>query len=184
MGDSKIKRTTSARQPGSRPDVESLVGERVHAIREERGLSQRQLARECGVSSGHISLLERGVVQPTVRTLETLAAQLGVDVVDLIVSPDRSIRARVIAATAQLDDSQLEDIDAWLRSLDGPEGDLRAHVLARTADLDVDALRGLLDQIDQLQGKPTRRARTTKTRRKRERATTIAVRRRSKDENS
>jgi transcriptional regulator with XRE-family HTH domain len=52
-------------------------------IREERGLSQQGLADASGVNKATINQIERGRRSPNTRTLEKLAAGLGVEVGDL-----------------------------------------------------------------------------------------------------
>jgi transcriptional regulator with XRE-family HTH domain len=46
------------------------VGERLQAIRESRGLSQRELARRAGVTNGTISLIEQNKTSPSVASLK------------------------------------------------------------------------------------------------------------------
>jgi transcriptional regulator with XRE-family HTH domain len=53
------------------------VGERIRRLREERGLSQRELA-EPGVSYAYLSRVEAGQRVPSEKALRTLAAKLGV----------------------------------------------------------------------------------------------------------
>lgn len=54
------------------------VGSKLRAIREERNLSQRELAQLAGVSTNAISLIERDENSPSVATLQSLAAALNV----------------------------------------------------------------------------------------------------------
>ncbi len=56
------------------------VGERLHILREQRGLSQRALASASGLSPNALSQIERGNVSPSVSTLNRLAAALGVPI--------------------------------------------------------------------------------------------------------
>ena len=53
---------------------------RLRAIRLERGLGVRELARRLDVSPSAISQIETGKIQPSVRTLYALAAEFGVSV--------------------------------------------------------------------------------------------------------
>ena len=46
------------------------IGRRLRAIRSERGLSQRQLARVSGVANATISQIEAGRLNPTVSMLK------------------------------------------------------------------------------------------------------------------
>jgi len=48
------------------------VGQRLSAIRRLHGLSQRALARKCGVTNATISLIESGTVSPSVGSLKRI----------------------------------------------------------------------------------------------------------------
>lgn len=55
-----------------------VVGRRVRWLRKENGLTLKQLARGCDLSANTISLIERGLVAPTIETLCKIAHALGV----------------------------------------------------------------------------------------------------------
>lgn len=57
---------------------------RLARVREAGGLSQRQLATRAGLSQQAVSLLERGLRDPTLGTLRALAGVLAVDVTGLV----------------------------------------------------------------------------------------------------
>ena len=61
-----------------------FVGERVRAIRLERGLTARELAEASGLALNTISLIERGKISPTVATLHKLATALGVSLASFV----------------------------------------------------------------------------------------------------
>lgn len=52
------------------------IGKRIAELREQRGLSQRQLAGD-GCNNAYISVLEKGARSPSLDTLAYLAARLG-----------------------------------------------------------------------------------------------------------
>lgn len=54
------------------------IGKRLRALRAEQGLTILDLAGKAGVSSGHISQIERGVSNPSISTLQKLRSALGV----------------------------------------------------------------------------------------------------------
>ena len=54
------------------------VGNKLRVIREERGLSQRELAQRAGISTNAISLIERDENSPSVSTLQNLAGALNI----------------------------------------------------------------------------------------------------------
>ena len=60
------------------------MAKRIKEWRIKRGLSQRELADESGVSREYIARIELGQHDPTLSTLEKLANALGVKVAKLI----------------------------------------------------------------------------------------------------
>jgi len=67
------KRPTAWRNYGA---PVSAVGNRIRRLREEKGLSQRDLASP-GVTSAYISRIETGTRQPSEKALRALAKKLG-----------------------------------------------------------------------------------------------------------
>ena len=65
-------------------DIRRQVGRNVRKYREEKGWSQEELAFECGLHRTYISGIERGVRNPTVKTLEKIAQTLKVAPPDLL----------------------------------------------------------------------------------------------------
>jgi len=68
-------------------DMRKLVGRNLARLRDQKGLTQEQLADRSGFSQQYISGLERGRRNPTVVTLYELAQALGVSHVELV-KPD------------------------------------------------------------------------------------------------
>jgi len=68
-------------------DMRKLVGRNVKRIRQEKGLTQEQLAERSGFSQQYISGLEQGQRNPTIVSLYELATALGVSHMELV-SPD------------------------------------------------------------------------------------------------
>lgn len=60
------------------PGLEKFLGQVVREIRQEKDVSQDRLAREMGTDRTTISLIERGLRSPYVRTLLQIAAALDV----------------------------------------------------------------------------------------------------------
>lgn len=70
------------KDPEFRAEWEALEPERqiIHAIlegREEKNLTQKQLAELTGITQADISRLENGTANPSLRTLKRLAAGMG-----------------------------------------------------------------------------------------------------------
>ncbi|OFV84479.1 MAG: hypothetical protein A2W26_01225 [Acidobacteria bacterium RBG_16_64_8] len=57
---------------------------RVAQFREQRGLTQRDLAKKARVNRVTLARLERAMHPPTLDTLERIARALGVKLVDLV----------------------------------------------------------------------------------------------------
>lgn len=57
------------------------AGELVRAARERHGLTQKQLATRARTSQAAISRIERGIVSPSVETLEKLLAMVNEELV-------------------------------------------------------------------------------------------------------
>lgn len=60
------------------------VGENIKRAREAKGLSQRELALELGISRVNVSAWERGAYTPRFKNLEPLARILGTTVGALV----------------------------------------------------------------------------------------------------
>ena len=80
----------------------AAFGERLRALRAERGLSQQALAEAAGVAYRSVQYLEAGTRAPHHDTLQSLSAALGVPYGDL-----RVVLGRPSAAEA-LTDSELD----------------------------------------------------------------------------
>ncbi|MBN9607711.1 MAG: hypothetical protein BGO26_09595 [Actinobacteria bacterium 69-20] len=63
------------------------IGQRIRAVRLERGTSLRALARQANVSASLVSQIETGRLRPSVSTLYAITGALGVPVSDLLESP-------------------------------------------------------------------------------------------------
>jgi transcriptional regulator with XRE-family HTH domain len=70
------------------PDLEAIeLGARVLAIRQERQWTLLDASEHTGLSLSAVSKIERGILSPTLSTLNKLAAGFGIDVVTLLRSP-------------------------------------------------------------------------------------------------
>jgi len=71
----------------------SELGDEIKRIREERGISQRTLARKAGVSNTTLAYIEAGETNPRPDTLEKIATALNISYEELLIkagylSPD------------------------------------------------------------------------------------------------
>lgn len=72
---------------------ERAFGDALREIRRERGISQEQLALDCGLDRTYVSLIERGVQSPTIRSVLKLATVLGVKSSEIILRMESLIPA-------------------------------------------------------------------------------------------
>lgn len=63
---------------------QQLFGDIVRTLRQSKGLSQEALADRAGLHRTYISLLERGLRNPSLTVIQQLAAALKVRLVDLV----------------------------------------------------------------------------------------------------
>lgn len=68
---------------GGPDQPQPALGEAVRRLREKRGLTQEALAQEAGVTTGTVSLVERGRSNPAWGTVKALADGLSVSVAEL-----------------------------------------------------------------------------------------------------
>jgi transcriptional regulator with XRE-family HTH domain len=68
----------------SRVQPGEAFGKVLRTLRVERGLSQEALALEADLQRNYISLIERGINQPTITTIFKLAAALKVQPSEMI----------------------------------------------------------------------------------------------------
>jgi len=67
-----------------RPDEpQPALGEAIRRLREKRGATQEALAYEAGVTTGTLSLIERGRSNPAWGTIRGIATALGVSMEEL-----------------------------------------------------------------------------------------------------
>ena len=59
-------------------------GKILQTKRQEAGLSQEQLAQQCNLDRTYISLLERGLRQPTITSLFNISKVLGIKASELL----------------------------------------------------------------------------------------------------
>lgn len=60
------------------------LGKNLKQIRESKGLTQGDIAKELGVSRGYISNIENGKMNPTLATIENIAKAIKVSMDELI----------------------------------------------------------------------------------------------------
>jgi transcriptional regulator with XRE-family HTH domain len=79
-----VVRIVQGTHPMAKASDASVIGQRLRAIRVQRGLSLRELARRVDLSPSSISQIETGKMQPSVRTLYALVSEFGVTVDEVL----------------------------------------------------------------------------------------------------
>ncbi|HHV93565.1 MAG TPA: helix-turn-helix transcriptional regulator [Firmicutes bacterium] len=74
-----------------------MLGERIRTFREKRGLTLQEVASRSGLSRSYLSEIENGKKQPSVKTLEALAAALNVALDALL--PEEGMQAEAETLT-------------------------------------------------------------------------------------
>ena len=85
--------------------LEKAFGHALRQLRQERGLSQEALGFQSGYHRTYISLLERGLKSPSLRTLFHLAEVLGVEVAEIM----RLAQSKRIEAAQPLENKDGEE---------------------------------------------------------------------------
>jgi transcriptional regulator with XRE-family HTH domain len=68
---------------GGADQPQPALGEAVRRIREKRGMTQERLAQDAGVTTGTVSLVERGRSNPAWGTVKAIAKGLEISISDL-----------------------------------------------------------------------------------------------------
>jgi len=97
--------------------------DRLRTIREQRGLSQRELARLCGLGETQINKYESGLSDPNVESLKLMAEKLGVST-DYLLSITDEPRGHL--GDGQLDESERVMLNTYRR--EGWQGVARLSV--------------------------------------------------------
>lgn len=78
-----------------------VTGEKIRLNRETKGISQKHLAQMAGLSSGLVSQLEAAKVQPSLKTIESIANALDVSVCYLILEQE-DVEGYLAAVTPEM----------------------------------------------------------------------------------
>jgi len=74
---------------GGPDQPQPALGEAVRQLREKRGVTQERLAQDAGLTTGTVSLVERGRSNPSWGTVRAIAAGLGVTMGELAKLADK-----------------------------------------------------------------------------------------------
>ncbi len=71
-------------------------------MRQQRGLTQAQVAERVGVATNYLSQIERGTKVPTLETLALIAAALGSTLTEILLGVDRPLPRRASSLDRRL----------------------------------------------------------------------------------
>ena len=83
------------------------IGERIHELRIQSGLSQEKLALRANIATTYLGLLERNLKNPTVKVIEQICNQLNISLDDFFSSsrapesPADTISLQIIAQISE-----------------------------------------------------------------------------------
>ena len=60
------------------------LADNIKKLREDKGLMQKEVAAEIGLKPAHYNKLEKGLVEPSIDTLDKMAAFYGVTIDDIV----------------------------------------------------------------------------------------------------
>lgn len=91
------------------------LGQRIRAVREERGLTQQAVARSAGIATDMVSRLENGhYTSPGLRTLLRIAEGVGVSLAALLpdapstATPENALKSRLGALAHRAEPHELD----------------------------------------------------------------------------
>ena len=87
------------------------IGERLRALREQHGLSQRELAARAGLTNGTISLIEKNKTSPSVASLKSLLDAIPISMADFFTPPDGPDRPKYFFKAHQFHEIAPQDAD-------------------------------------------------------------------------
>lgn len=103
-------------------NIKRELGQRIRILRKRQGLTQEEMADKCGLHWTYIGGLERGERNPTLTTMQKVAAGLGVGVVELI-------QTKALDATAQENSQSEGKLMKLLRRNDAETMDLATGIV-------------------------------------------------------
>ena len=72
-------------------NIAKVFGAQLRVLRNERSISQEVLAAQCGVDRTFISMLERGVRQPSLKTIFALSDALEISPSELVLRVENTL---------------------------------------------------------------------------------------------
>lgn len=108
-----------------RNEIAVFVGGRIKAERLSRMISQEALALESDIHPSYFGCIERGEKCPTIETLYKISNALGIDLNDLLRTPDPeepdrlNAEKRILYAIRKIPDEKIDDAASIIERLAG-----------------------------------------------------------------
>ena len=71
-------------QGKQKPTLEQAFARVLREVRQERGISQEQLGFDSGYHRTYVGMMERGLMNPSLKTILSVASALGIPAGDLV----------------------------------------------------------------------------------------------------
>ena len=94
------------------------IGKRIRTLRQSKGWTQEELAKQCGTSTSYEGHLERATRIPSLETIVKIASSLDISLNELIHGSDNQTNPAATRKKRILNDIERvlrEHIDEWLR---------------------------------------------------------------------
>lgn len=88
------------------------IGNRIHELRINRGLSQEKLALRANITTTYLGLLERNQKNPTVKVIEQICSQLNISLSDFFSPspvPEKPVNTVSLQILAQISDRSADE---------------------------------------------------------------------------
>lgn len=92
-----------------------MIGERIKAVLDSKGMSQRELARRIGKHPSEISEIVRGERDPGMAMVEKIAAGLGVSVAELVGEPGELSVCRLLER--EIGEAAMRELLEWVKKV-------------------------------------------------------------------
>lgn len=106
-------------------DVAKQVGQRIRDLRNERRMSQEEVAFKAGISPAHLGQIERALKNPTIDTVAKIAGALDIPVATLFTMeavssvPENATVGKINAQLISMSEEEQKDILRIIRIFRG-----------------------------------------------------------------
>src|SRR5690554_7191225 len=98
------------------PDLATNIGARLKVIRERNGLSQRELAKRAGITNSNISMIEQGLVSPSINSLARVLSGIPMTLAHFFACNPLDV-GTVVYAAEELEQHQTQTASGVIRQM-------------------------------------------------------------------